>query len=690
MPSPLPTTRREARALWEELTSERKKHDDLYYNQDQPLISDAEYDTLKTTLTHLEAQFPDLTEEKSSVGAPLTGRFPKVRHKTRLYSLDNVFSEQELEAFIARLCRFLGWSANHALSWIAEPKIDGLSLSLTYEKGHLLCGATRGDGEEGENVTANTRTIAEIPEHLDGPNLPDFLEVRGEVYINKADFLTLNHARLALEEPPFANPRNAAAGSLRQLDPAITAGRPLRFWVHGFVTPHPFAQTYEEALSQLEAWGFPHNPLRAPCGDREALLTFYHHTEETRSRLPYDIDGVVYKINDLMLQERLGYGTRTPRFAVAHKFSPTSAITLLKDIRIQVGRTGTLTPVAILEPVGIGGVLVARASLHNEDEIERKDLRIGDTVHVQRAGDVIPQVISVLLDKRPSSSQPFIFPTLCPMCNSQAVRVEGFVARKCTGGLICPAQAIWRLRHFVSRKAFDIEGLGMKHIHMFFHEGLLKSPVGLFTLEERDRRSLTPLKAREGWGTTSAHKLFTAIHKRRSITLSRFIYALGIPQIGEATADLLAQHYGTADNWIEEMRRASDPQSPAYTKLLGIDGIGPAVAADMAIFFSEPHNQEILSQLQQHLTILPEETHTPLNATALSGKTVVFTGTLTHITRAEAKARAQKQGAKVTTSISSKTDYVIVGADPGSKLKEAQALGVTIWDETTFLEKIEG
>jgi DNA ligase (NAD+) len=688
--NPFPENLEEARLSFEKLALEIERHDLLYYREDAPEITDAAYDALKHRQEALLLQYPQLKQggRPSQVGAPPSSRFPKLRHRTPLYSLDNVFNEEELEDFIARVQRFLGLEKTAPLEWVAEPKIDGLSLSLTYERGTLKTAATRGDGLEGEEVTANALTLHDIPQVLKGSALPDLLEIRGEIYIAKADFLSLNQDREERGDPPFANPRNAAAGSLRQLDPMITAQRPLHFWVHGFVASSPFASTYEEAFSHMKAWGLPINPSRALGRNIHDLLGFYQTIEVQRSHLPYDIDGVVYKVNDLTLQERLGYGTRTPRFAVAHKFSPTQATTLLQEIRIQVGRTGTLTPVAVLEPVGIGGVLVTRASLHNEDEILRKDLRVGDTVTIQRAGDVIPQVRGVVLEKRPLESTPFVFPDHCPMCGSQAPRLPEEVARKCTGGLICPAQAIWRLRHFVSRKAFDIDGLGVKHIEQFFYEGLLTSPVDLFTLKERDRQSLTPLRKRDGWGDVSASKLFAAIEHRRTIDLHRLIYALGIPQIGEATAHLLSRYYQTFENFLDEMKKATNSDSEAYQQLISIEGLGTAMASDLLNFFQEPHNQEVITGLTHHLTIVPFESPSLEHRGALQGKTLVFTGSLQHLSRNEAKARAQKAGAKVTTSVSTKTDFLIAGEEAGSKLKEAKSLGITVWDEETFLKNI--
>ena len=681
----------QARELLQTLHKHRQHHDHLYFNLDAPEISDAAYDALKGTLNALEERFPSLSPS-SALGAPTSGRFPKVRHKHRLYSLDNVFSSQELDVFIARLYRFLGLPPATPLTWVAEPKIDGLSLALTYANGKLVCAATRGDGEEGEDVTANALTVKDIPHqlvphHLSDKKVPNFMEVRGEVYINKQDFLALNRSREALDQSPFANPRNAAAGSLRQLDPKVTASRPLGFWVHGVSTNTPLAAGYTQVLDLLETWGFVPNPLRRVCPTPQDLVAYSHEIEETRSHLPYDIDGVVYKVEDLALQERLGYGTRTPRFAVAYKFNPTQALSVINEIRIQVGRTGTLTPVAILEPVSVGGVLVSRASLHNEDEVIRKDIRAGDTVHVQRAGDVIPQITGVVLSKRDGASVPFEFPHTCPICGSQAVRQPDMVARKCTGGLICPAQAVWRLRHFVSRKAFDIEGLGRQHVEDFFRDQLLTSPVDIFTLEERDRQSLCPVRTREGWGSLSATKLFAAIQARRTISLPRFIYALGIPQVGDATAHLLGQHYQQAEEFFTQMMCALDPTSSAYQTLLSIDGIGPGVALDLVSFFQEPHNQEIVEALRSFVTISPTESKTDAPTSSLLwGKTLVFTGTLERTTRSEAKALALKRGAKVTDRVSAKTDYLVAGASPGSKLKEAEALGVSIWNEADFLQ----
>jgi len=664
-------------------------HDRLYYLEDTPEITDAQYDQLRLQNTALETQFPHLIRPDSPnrrVGIALTTPFKKVRHRKPMLSLDNGFDSQDAYDFIDRIRRFLNLPPDTPVELVAEPKIDGLSAVLTYQKGIFIQGATRGDGEEGEDITANLKTIHDIPPHLIGQNHPPLIEIRGEVYMAHQDFMTMNEERLSKGEAPFANPRNAAAGSLRQLDPTITATRPLKFFAYACDDYGPFqVETHWDFLQRLKEWGCRVNPLARLCGTIDEALAYYQDLEEKRSSLPYDIDGIVYKVNRIDWQNRLGASSHAPRWALAHKFPAEEAQTLLKDILIQVGRTGVLTPVADLAPVTVGGVVVSRASLHNEDELARKDIRVGDIVRIQRAGDVIPQVTGVVLEKRPANATPFVFPHTCPICGAHAVRVQGEAARKCVGGLTCPAQAALRLRHFVSRNAFDIEGLGNKHIAAFFQEGLIHSPPDIFTLEKRDAQSLTPLRTREGWGSLSATNLFKAIEARRHIPLHRFIYALGIPQIGEATAKLLAHHYGSYDHWKHAMIEAKDPTNEAYADLIAINGIGPAVSEDLIAFFDEPHNLTVLAALLEELTILDDTPLTP-PSTALSQKTIVFTGTLHTMSRAEAKARAESLGAKVSSSVSTKTDYVVVGEDPGSKAKLAKTLNLPCLTEEDWIK----
>jgi DNA ligase (NAD+) len=670
------------------LAREIARHDELYYREAAPEVSDAEYDALRQRNEAIEARFPGLVRPDSPsqrVGAAPAEGFAKVRHAVPMLSLANAFDQEDVADFFTRIRRFLNLGAEEAVEVVAEPKIDGLSISLRYESGRFVQGATRGDGTEGENVTANLRTLADLPPDLPA-GAPEVLEVRGEVYMGRAAFRKLNEAQEAAGAKVFANPRNAAAGSLRQLDPKVTAGRPLTLFAYAMgEVSAPVAETHWEFLERLRSWGFPINPLARRCGSPQEVQAFYEEILGSRAELPYDIDGIVYKVDRFDWQERMGFVSRAPRWAIAHKFPAEQAETLLREITIQVGRTGALTPVANLEPITVGGVVVSRATLHNEDEIARKDVREGDHVVIQRAGDVIPQVVSVVREKRPKSSRPFEFPDHCPECGSQAAREEGEVVRRCTGGLICPAQSVERLRHFVSRDAFDIEGLGDKHVRAFFAEGLLGSPADLFTLAERDRDSLTPLRKREGWGETSVQKLFDAIEARRHITLDRFVYALGIRQVGQATAKLLARNYGSLEALRDAMTAALNIESPEYADLVNIDQIGPSVAADLTVFFAEPHNQEVLDRLLDQIDIepfaVPVSTGSPV-----AGKTVVFTGTLTTMGRGEAKARAEALGAKVAGSVSRKTDYVVVGADAGSKARKAAELGVTVLSEEAWLE----
>jgi DNA ligase (NAD+) len=682
-------TEEEARAELAALAAEITRHDRLYYTDAAPEISDAEYDELRRRNTAIEARFPELIRSDSptrQVGAaPATG-FAKVTHARPMLSLENAFEESDVREFFAGVRNFFRRTATEALvaedtiEIMAEPKIDGLSIALTYRNGRLLLGATRGDGTTGENVTANIRTLPTVPEILKGVGWPDLVEVRGEVYLERAGFFALNEERAAAGESVFANPRNAAAGSLRQLDPAISARRPLKFFAYAWgEASAPFARTHDEALTRFRDWGFTVNERSRLCRGVDEALAYYREIAAERAELPYDIDGVVYKVNDLALQERLGMVSRAPRWAVAQKFPAQQAQTVLRDISIQVGRQGSLTPVAMLEPITVGGVVVQRATLHNEDEIQRKDVRIGDTVVVQRAGDVIPQIVSVVLDRRPAGAVPYQFPDHCPICGSLAVREPGQVARRCTGGLICAAQAVERLRHFVSRDCFDIEGLGEKHITAFWQDGLIRGPGDIFRLDP------DVITKREGWGAVSANKLVAAIDERRRISFDRFINALGIPQVGQATARLLARHYRSLAAWRREMEAAEDPESEARAGLLDIHGIGEEMAADIIGFFTEPHNRTVLDDLAREVTVLDYEAPAQRAASPLAGKTIVFTGTLQAMSRSEAKARAEALGANVTGSVSAKTDYVVAGADPGSKATKAAGLGVKLLDETEWL-----
>ncbi len=672
--SPEALSEAEAAAELARLAGEIARHDALYYRQDAPEISDAAYDALRRRNAEIEARFPDLVRPDSPsrrVGVAPEGGFAKLRHLQPMLSLDNVFDPAEFVEFCARARRFLGLGAEAPLGFVGEPKIDGLSINLTYEHGHFVRGATRGDGMEGEDVTANLRTMAAVPRRLHG-HAPALIEIRGEVFMAKADFLALNAAQEAAGEKVFANPRNAAAGSLRQLDPAITAARPLSLFAYalGEASEAP-AATHWAYLERLRSWGFTVNPLSRRLDDEAQAAAFQAEIAATRAGLAYDIDGVVYKIDDLGLQRRLGFVGRAPRWAIAWKFPAEQASTVLREIRIQVGRTGALTPVAELEPVNVGGVLVSRASLHNEDEIARKDIRVGDTVLIQRAGDVIPQVLSVVTERRPQGAQPFVFPDHCPACGSLALRPPGEAVRRCTGGLTCPAQRVERLIHFVSRPAFDIEGLGEKTIQEFHDLGWLLGPADIFRLPEREAE----IAAREGWGALSARNLVRAIAARRRIPLARFIYALGIRRIGERNAQLLARHYGGYADWRAQMLAATTIGSEAREALGSIVGIGPAIAEELVEFFAERRNRETLDTLAGLLTIEDAAAEVAADS-ALAGKTVVFTGTLATMSRPEAKARAQALGAKVTDSVSAKTDLVVVGEDAGSKARKAAELGV--------------
>ena len=684
----------EAAAELERLAHEIAHHDELYFREDQPEISDAAYDALRERNAAIEARFPHLIREDSpstGVGALPVEAFGKVVHRVPMLSLGNVFDDEGVRDFLERIRRFLGLDTVGELAFTTEPKIDGLSITLRYEKGKLVQGATRGDGYQGENVTVNVRTIADIPKIVRARSFPDPFEVRGEIYMSRAAFRRLNKAQAERGERTFANPRNAAAGSLRQLDPAITASRPLQFFAYGWgEAPELPADTQCGVYRAMAEWGFPLNPLAKLTTSVEEMLDTYRDIESGRAGLDYDIDGVVYKLDRLDLQQRLGFVSRSPRYAIAHKFPAEKATTVLRDIEIQVGRTGALTPVAKLEPVTVGGVVVQNATLHNEDEIARKDVRIGDTVIVQRAGDVIPQILGAVEEKRPKGAKRFKFPEVCPACASHAVREVNPVTgkedavRRCTGGLICPAQRVERLKHFVSRNAFDIEGLGEKHIKSYYDDGLIQSPQDIFTLAERDRRSTTRLEAREGWGETSAAKLFAAIEARRNVKLDRFIYALGIPHVGEITGRLLARAYGSIETFRDAMLAAArDRAGEAYAELDNIEGIGPTVTEAIADFFAEPHNVKVVDELLQQ--VRPEPLEAIEYASPIAGKTVVFTGTLEKMTRPEAKALAERLGAKVAGSVSKKTDYVVAGPGAGSKLKEAESLGLRVLSEDEWL-----
>ena len=685
-------TEEQAAAEMARIAAEMARADIAYYQNDAPYLTDAEYDALKLRNQQLEELFPHLIRDDSpskKVGAKVRDDFAKVELKVPMLSLANIFSYEEIDSFVAGIRRFLG--TDEDIAFMAEPKIDGLSFNARYEKGVFVQGSTRGDGATGEDITENLRTIKSLPQKIEG-KVPDILEIRGEDYMSKTDFFALNEKNLREGKKLFANPRNAAAGSLRQLDASITRERKLSLFAYtwGELSEIPW-QSQSEFFDLLKRWGFPTNPNNRFCPDTECLKQSYTDLLAIRADLPYDIDGIVYKVNSRALQERLGYLTRTPRWATAHKFPAERAITRINNIRIQVGRTGALTPVADLEPVNVGGVIVSHATLHNEDEIKRKDIRIGDSVIVQRAGDVIPQVVEVLKEKRRPDSVEFKFPEICPECGAHAIREEDEAVRRCTGGLTCPAQAIERLKHFVSREAFDIEGLGSKIIEQFYNEGILRSPVDIFTLEERNGSPVRGddlfaalvqnglhLERRDGWGKKSVENLFNAIRERTTISLPRFIYALGIRQVGTATARLIAKNYGSFGIFMQDMVNGETQ------KLLEIDGIGESMANDIVEFFKEEHNKNTVRLLLEKVKVEDFIDTTDYN-TPLAGKTVVFTGTLEKMTRAEAKAKALGNGAKVAGSVSKNTDYVIEGADAGSKAKKARELEIPILTEDEFL-----
>jgi len=683
---PLLPTPLEAKVEMAHLAGEITKHDLLYHQKDAPLISDAAYDALRNRYRELRRAFPDLApanDPEKTVGAAPASGFTKVTHALPMLSLGNAFTDEDVTDFAARIKKFLQLTPADELAFMAEPKIDGLSCALRYENGQLVLAATRGDGTIGENITANVRTIKDVPQTLAG-SFPDVLEVRGEIYMNRASFFALNAQREKDGEPPFANPRNAAAGSVRQLDASITAHRALGFFAYALgENTDPTITSQEKLRERLKTWGFALNEPSQLCLGAQALLSYYHGIEEKRHALPFDIDGVVYKINRFDWQTRLGFISRAPRWAIAHKFAAEKAETRLNQIIIQVGRTGVLTPVAVLEPVNVGGVMVSRATLHNQDEIARKDIREGDSVIIQRAGDVIPQIVSVDLKQRPAESKPFVFPAHCPECGSLAVREEGMAATRCTGGLVCPAQAIERLIHFVSRNAFNIEGFGQARVQELWQDKIIKTPAAIFSLAAHRAE----LIKREGWKDKSVDNLLAAIEARRTIALDRFIYALGIPQIGEATAKLLARHYHSLTAWRQAMGEAQVQESDAYQTLISIEQIGPLVAQDLTAFFAEQHNLAVLDELAQALSIT--DVYAPEAETPLAGKTIVFTGTLVAMGRSEAKAKAESLGATVSSTVSQKTDFVVCGSDAGSKETKARALGVKILSETEWLALAE-
>lgn len=678
----------DAKARHQKLVKDIKRHDALYHTHDKPEISDADYDALRRELDKIESEYPEFITTDSpsqNVGAAPAAGFNKISHTVPMLSLANAFYDEDVQDFIDRVKRFLG--TDDKIEFIAEQKIDGSSCSIRYENRKLVSAATRGDGNVGEDITSNIKTLKGIPHELPS-DAPNVIEVRGEVYMPQAAFQKLNKDRVEKDEAVFANPRNAAAGSLRQLDPTITAERSLRFFGYALgEISAPIADTQTGVRQKLMNWGFDAAEPIILSSDIEKLMEYYNQIMTMRPDLDYDIDGIVYKVNRIDLQERLGFVSRAPRWAIAHKFPAEQAITRINAISIQVGRTGTLTPVAELEPVTVGGVVVSRATLHNEDEIERKDVRVGDKVVIQRAGDVIPQVVKSLPEERQPDSKVFVFPDHCPICGSLAIREEGEVAKRCTGGLICDAQAVERLKHFVSRDAFDIEGMGDKVIRAFWEEGRIKTPADIFRLKENDKTSLTPIRAKEGWGDLSADNLFAAIENRRVIPLQRFIYALGIRQVGQATAKRLAAHYTSLDNWKNAMITAQDHEGEAYADLLNIDDIGPSVAEDLIGFFAEDHNLSVLSDLQNELTI-EDYVRIQTSESVFTDKTVVLTGTLSQMTRAEAKAKLETLGAKVSGSVSAKTDYVIAGEDAGSKLKKAKELNVDVLSEDDFIAMI--
>jgi DNA ligase (NAD+) len=697
MPEPTPVADLDEAAALEELTrlaDELAAHDIRYFQDDAPTVSDAEYDTLKRRNAEIEARFPHLVRDNSPslrVGAARSEQFSPVTHGVPMLSLDNAFSDADALEFDARVRRFLRLG-EEVVAYTAEPKIDGLSASLRYENGVLVQGATRGDGRVGEDVTANLRTIAEIPHRLKGKGWPKLIEIRGEVYLGHAEFQHLNARAAEAGDKTYANPRNAAAGSLRQIDPSITATRPLRFFAYAWGSvSERFAETQREALNAFRAWGFVVTKGTRCVEGAAGLMEAYAAMATERPHLDFDIDGVVYKVDRLDWQERLGFVSRSPRWAVARKFPAEQARTILEAIDIQVGRTGAVTPVARLKPVTVGGVVVVNATLHNADEIARKDVRIGDTVVIQRAGDVIPQIVEVVLDERPEGAGPFAFPTHCPcplhtpLARETTTAGVETVVRRCTGEFACPFQRIEHLKHFVSRRAFDIEGLGEKQLTAFYEEGLIREPADIFRLA-RDDDAMTALRERERYGETSVRNLRAAIEARRTIGLDRFIYALGIRHVGETTALVLARGYGDAETFLAAMDKVADRDPEAMADLDALDQIGGAVIDAAAAYFGEDHNRRIVLDLKGQLVIQAAER--PKTDTPVAGKTVVFTGSLERMTREEAKARAESLGAKVASSVSKKTDIVVAGPGAGSKLKTAAELGLQVLSEEEWLALI--
>jgi DNA ligase (NAD+) len=704
LPDVADLTKAQAKVEHKRLAIELEGHDRRYYQEDAPSVSDAQYDALRRRFNAIEKRFPEFVTSESpsqKIGAAPSGRFRKVRHAVPMLSLDNAFAEADVRDFVGRIARFLKL-ADDRIDFSAEPKIDGLSMSLRYERGELVTAATRGDGAEGEDVTANIRTLEDVPEKLKGRNVPEICEVRGEVYMTKKAFLALNERQKAAGDTIFANPRNSAAGSLRQKDPSITASRPLGFFAYawGEMSDMPEA-TQSGMIKWFERCGFKTNPLTKLCHSIDELIAFHRRIEEQRAELDYDIDGVVYKVDRIDWQERLGFVSRTPRWAIAHKFPAERAMTVLRDIEIQVGRTGSFTPVGKLEPVGVGGVIVQNVTLHNEDYIkgignkgevlrEGRDIRIGDTVIVQRAGDVIPQVVDVVIDKRPKNAREFHFPKKCPCpLHTEVVREETATGEegsraRCTGEFACPYQKIEHLKLFCSRRAFDIDGLGEKQIEYFFEQGWVKEPADIFTLAARNNR--IKLEEIEGYGETSVRNLFNAIEARRRISLERFIYALGMRHVGETTALALARGYGSWDAFHEACLKVAKGDEDAIAEMDALDQIGDTVIESIAAYFGESHNRGIVERLTEEVTILDAER--PRSSSAISGKTVVFTGSLEKMTRDEAKAMAERLGAKAAGSVSKKTDYLVAGPGAGSKLAEAKKHGVAVLTEDEWLKMV--
>lgn len=687
-------SREKARMLAEALSVEIVKHKTAYYENDAPVVDDATYDALQARLDALVAKYPDIV----AVNDPALGvgiapgkqaPFSKVTHALPMLSLGNAFNDDDVAEFMTRARRFLSLGPNEPIDIMAEPKIDGLSASLRYENGRFVQGATRGDGQVGEDITANLKTIQDIPQQLIGDNIPAVVEVRGEVYMDRPGFFALNEALAAEDKKPFANPRNAAAGSLRQLDVSITASRPLRFFAYALgQVSQPIADSQQAMLAQLQAFGFSVNPLSQICHQLDDVLAVYNDIYQQRAQLPYDIDGVVYKLDRFDWQSRMGFAGRAPRWAIAHKFPAERAKTRLNSISIQVGRTGALTPVANLEPVNVGGVLVSRATLHNQDELERKDIREGDLVVLQRAGDVIPQIVEVDLTARPEDSQPYEFPHSCPVCGADAIRPAGEAVRRCSNALGCAAQALEHLVHFVSRSVLDIDGLGARSIELFFDKQLVQKPGDIFRLQ--DQRDL--ILSLDGWGDKAFDKMIAGIEEKRDIGLDTLIYALGIRQFGAANSRLIALRVGTLDGFLALIDRLlSDDmitRSGARDELLEIDGVGDTIVDDLIAFFSSSQNRAVVDDLLAEINVNAVAAPSVADGSPFAGKVMVFTGTLSQMSRAEAKAKAESLGAKVSGSVSKKTDIVVAGAEAGSKAKKAVELGVELIDEDTWMAQI--